>query len=1269
MPPPPPNQPKSDAKLDESLPYYLRGMIPRFSADELFKTLLQYDIISFDIFDTAILRRVEYPADIFKVLSVEMKYSYFWNARQEAEKIARNRKQNSEDHTREINIDDIYKVLRTKYGIASKWKDREIGLEITLCTPNPVILEIFNRLKSVGKTLIFMSDTHLPSKILHAILAKSGYTKYEKIFLSNEYKLSQRDGKLQPAILEEYSGKSIIHVGDDWNSDVIQTWNAGIPAIYYPAPRLAFREGAMESVAGSFYRGIINSRLACGNWNRDLYYTHGWRIGGILTAGFCQFVNNRAKSQNAEKILFCGRGCKIVSKIYQKFYNDVPSEHIQISKNAIFEVTTERNLYNLISNSVLLAIDEYRDMKPLREILQITGFDYLLEDLEEHDLEQFAFPKAVLDCKNRLSRFLIDCSEKIREHSQPHIDAARKYFADKVGDARKILIVDIGWAETCIIALKYFLETQIPDDNWQIHGALLTPSRNNSMILSMEDKTVDAYIYSPFHNLELGRFIYPMGKNANNDVDRLQKPLEFLFTSTDATIQSYSLDENGEIQFIRTAHAPKNSDQIEKMHAGIFDFVEEFLRNLKSTNLPEMTISPYVAFNPLMETIKNKEYIYEVYKDFPYSKSNASFETQTRNFGEVLGIVGNQDNIQDVAIEKRILFVSHEMFYAGSPRSLLRMCKVARDLGYYPFVWSAKPGAFSQEFEKEGIPVAIVTEKDLDNPQIEIQAKQFSLAICNTIMTDKYVRCLSKYIPVSWYVREATNIPDFVQRNQRRLDTLRDSRNIVCVSDYAADAIMKFTNHRPRVIHNCVEDESEMAVDYIPGQNKKIRFVQFGTIQRRKGYDVLVDAYLTMPDEYRYRSELYFAGEFCDSGTAFAAQLFRRIKGESNIHYLGVIRGEKNKIETLSSMDVVIVASRDESCSLVALEGAMLSKPLIVTENVGAKYMIDGGNGKIVKTEDVESLRNAMIYMIDHRDELESMGIQSRKNYESMASIDSYKKDLDANLFSRKISNVIVSLTSYPARINTVNQTIKSLLEQTVLPEKILLWLSEDNFPKKESELPQELLDLQENPKFEIRFVSGDLKPHKKYFYAMQEYPEHCIIVLDDDVIYDKTLVSRLISAYQKYPNCISAMRTNRILFKENGEVRNYQSWRLPDEILIEQPSYQLLPVGVGGVLYPPHSIPHEAFDELAIMEVCPMADDLWLKIWATHNNYPAVHPRDFVRFEYIPRTQEVGLSNQNVLESANDIAIQNILDYFDLTLGNGTSQKLLSKIREDGFL
>ena len=472
-----------------------------------------------------------------------------------------------------------------------------------------------------------------------------------------------------------------------------------------------------------------------------------------------------------------------------------------------------------------------------------------------------------------------------------------------------------------------------------------------------------------------------------------------------------------------------------------------------------------------------------------------------------------------------------------------------------------------QEFEKENIPVAVVAEGDLEKQEIKDWAKRFSMAVCNTIVTDKFVKFLEKLIPVAWYIHEATNIPDFCRRNPERLDALRESKNLVCVSQYAAEAISKFAKYPPQVIHNCIEDESEMAVDYIPGQNEKIRFVQLGTISRRKGYDALIEAYLAMPEDYRAKSEIYFAGPFIASQAEYASQLFHRIKGESNIHYLGVIRGSEKKIETLSSMDVVVVASRDESCSLVALEGAMLSKPLIVTENVGAKYMIDGGNGKIVKIEDIDDLRNAMMYMIDNREKLESMGIQSRKNYESMASMDSYKKDL-ANLFERKINGIIVSLTTYSMRTNAIVQTVKSLLEQTVMPEKILLWLSEENFPDKESELPQELLDLRENPMFEICFIPKNLEPHKKYYYAMQEYPNHPIIVVNSDEVYDNNLIELLFESYREYPNSISCMHSNRVLFKNDVDSPKYQTWHFD---VSEQSTQGLVAVGADAVLYPPN--------------------------------------------------------------------------------------------------
>ena len=153
-------------------------------------------------------------------------------------------------------------------------------------------------------------------------------------------------------------------------------------------------------------------------------------------------------------------------------------------------------------------------------------------------------------------------------------------------------------------------------------------------------------------------------------------------------------------------------------------------------------------------------------------------------------------------------------------------------------------------------------------------------------------------------------------------------------------------------------------------------------------------AYKTMPKEYQNRAEVYFAGGFINSGTPFCSYLFRKMEGVEGVHYLGLIQGEEKKIETLSSMDVVVVASRDESCSLVALEGAMLSKPLIVTENVGAKYMVEEENGFIVSTGDVDSLRTAMMQMIDCRGQLKEMGKASRKLYEEKAGMEAYTRSM-----------------------------------------------------------------------------------------------------------------------------------------------------------------------------------------------------------------------------------------------------------------------------------
>ena len=101
---------------------------------------------------------------------------------------------------------------------------------------------------------------------------------------------------------------------------------------------------------------------------------------------------------------------------------------------------------------------------------------------------------------------------------------------------------------------------------------------------------------------------------------------------------------------------------------------------------------------------------------------------------------------------------------------------------------------------------------------------------------------------------------------------------------------------------------------------------------------------------------------------------------------------------------------------------------------------------------------------------------------------------------------VIVSLTSYPARIDRVHEVIESVINQTVCADRIILYLADEQFVDRQ--LPKPLVDLcTQYDCFEIHFCDDDLKPHKKYYYAMQDFPDAALITVDDDVIYPNTMV------------------------------------------------------------------------------------------------------------------------------------------------------------------
>lgn len=243
---------------------------------------------------------------------------------------------------------------------------------------------------------------------------------------------------------------------------------------------------------------------------------------------------------------------------------------------------------------------------------------------------------------------------------------------------------------------------------------------------------------------------------------------------------------------------------------------------------------------------------------------------------------------------------------------------------------------------------------------------------------------------------------------------------------------------------------------------------------------------------------------------------------------------------------------------------------------------------------------------------------------------------------------LIVSLTSFPARIPQLVLCMESLFRQTLKPGKIILWLSEEQFCDKK--IPKELERFTKYG-LEVRFCIDDLKPHKKLIYSMMEYPQSVIITVDDDIIYSENLVSELFIAHQKHSEDVCCNMAHEILLKEDGMPDLYDNWN-GGSVGKEGSSDLFCAIGVGGVLYPPNCFNSQYFDLEKIKKTCLFTDDLWLKfneIIDCRKVYK-IKKHSKIPFE-VPGSQKSALTHiNNGVEKRNDTALRLLQDEFTIS-------------------
>ena len=241
------------------------------------------------------------------------------------------------------------------------------------------------------------------------------------------------------------------------------------------------------------------------------------------------------------------------------------------------------------------------------------------------------------------------------------------------------------------------------------------------------------------------------------------------------------------------------------------------------------------------------------------------------------------------------------------------------------------------------------------------------------------------------------------------------------------------------------------------------------------------------------------------------------------------------------------------------------------------------------------------------------------------------KKDFIKKKRHNLDKELVVSLKSYSKRFKKLPLVLFSLQKQTISPNKIELWIEEnDKFL-----LPSKIYKFKD---VDIKICENGLFSYKKIIPALKENDDRFIVTFDDDIIYPNNSLENLVNQYQKFPGNIIANRIHKIKLRDT----------LPDKYIDWQKNFKgdsnlNFFTGAGGVLYPPKCFHKEILDKKCFMDLCPSNDDIWLNWMAKLNNnkikYSGIN-KEFVMI----RSIKSGLFKKNVKQNYNDIQIKRII-------------------------
>lgn len=578
------------------------------SVESMVEKLSGYDVISFDIFDTLIFRPFSDPEDVFYYVGHELGFMNFKQLRGDTENQARIESL-KERGTAEITLGQIWERISQETGISA-----DIGLAIEIacekkfCYANPFMYKVYEKLRSMGKRMIAVSDMYLDSETLRQILDKCGYAGFENIYVSCEYGRSKADKGLYSIVRKKYDKCKCVHVGDNLISDVKHAKQSGFDSVYYPNVNinsLKYRAYDMSPIIGGAYRGIVDNHLYCGLRQYSMEYEYGFIYGGLFVLGYCGFIHNYVRENGIDKVLFLSRDGHILSKVYEKMYGADNIAYVYWSRSAAAKLMADYNRYDYFRRFLYHKANKGITIE---EILKSAGLHELIGRLPEN-----ISPESYLTDSNadEVKCFVIENWERVVQIYSIQQEMTKEYYNNILKGCKKACAVDIGWAGSGAVSLDFLCRNV-----WNIPCEVYGLVAGTNTLYNAEPDASETFLQS-------GKLAaYMFSQNSNRDIMKkhdLNKGYnlywELLVSSPVGTFKSFTRNAEGKLEAV-LAEPDVDESVVEEIWQGIIDFVEEYRLHFEDCAMNEY-ISGRDAYAPMLVAAgKNEKYLKHIIDGF-----------------------------------------------------------------------------------------------------------------------------------------------------------------------------------------------------------------------------------------------------------------------------------------------------------------------------------------------------------------------------------------------------------------------------------------------------------------------------------------------------------------------------------------------------------------------------------------------------------------------------------------------------------------------------